>query len=253
MPATPTKKRINQRGDATRDRILDAAEQLFAERGFDGTSMRDISAIAQAELGSIGYHFRSKDDIYTKVLERRNQKSCRDLQDSLDRMLQEKSSPAIEDILAAFANMVFDAFRFGDRGEMFWARILMQRVPVENDGRIHSAIAVHYLPVRYSYMKALKKILPGVPMEKIDWCFSLFELSFGSSLFSSTQKTFALQRISARKLQDLQTSHIEFYAAGLRQIEAISAKAPLRSAAKPAKKSAVTASRKPKAKTSQGE
>ncbi|MET0379536.1 MAG: TetR family transcriptional regulator, partial [Spongiibacteraceae bacterium] len=57
MPAISPKKRINQRGDATRDRILDAAEQLFAECGFDGTSMRDISSAAQAELGSIGYHF----------------------------------------------------------------------------------------------------------------------------------------------------------------------------------------------------
>jgi AcrR family transcriptional regulator len=221
MPANPSKKRLNQRGDATRDRILDAAEQLFAECGFDGASMRDISAAAQAELGSIGYHFHSKDDIYTKVLERRNASSCGVLLTALDQMLEQIKQPTVEDILKVFTDVVFDTFRSGKKGEMYWARLMMQRIPVENNGRMHSAVAKDYLPVRQRYTKALSKAMPTVPMAKIDWCFSLFELSFGSSLFSSTQKSFALQRISAPKLQELQISHIEFFAAGLRQIEVL--------------------------------
>lgn len=244
MPATPPKKRINQRGDATRDRILDAAEQLFAECGFDGTSMRDISAVAQAELGSIGYHFKSKDDIYTKVLERRSESSCDDLQQALELMQQQKDPLTADDVLKAFTQVVFDAFRSGDKGTMYWARLMMQRVPVENNGRMHSAVAIHYVPVRTNYMKALSTIMPSVPMSKIDWCFSLFELSFGSALFSSTQKSFALQRISAPKLLELETSHIEFFGAGLRQIEASCKRAVAKktSASKTVEKTASTSS-----------
>lgn len=47
----------------TRSRILDASLELFQERGFDKTSMRDIAARAGLSLGATYYHFRSKDDL----------------------------------------------------------------------------------------------------------------------------------------------------------------------------------------------
>jgi AcrR family transcriptional regulator len=55
----------------TRDRLLDKAERLFAERGFDGTSVREITTAAQVNLGAINYHFRSKESLYAAVFARR--------------------------------------------------------------------------------------------------------------------------------------------------------------------------------------
>ena len=55
----------------TRDRVLDAAERLFAELGFAGTSVRRITSEAGADLGSVRYHFGSKAKLYRGVLERR--------------------------------------------------------------------------------------------------------------------------------------------------------------------------------------
>lgn len=55
----------------TRERLLDAAERLFAERGFGGTSVREITDAAGANLGAINYHFRSKDGLYAEVFARR--------------------------------------------------------------------------------------------------------------------------------------------------------------------------------------
>ncbi|CAA9412384.1 MAG: Transcriptional regulator, AcrR family, partial [uncultured Rubrobacteraceae bacterium] len=40
----------------TKTRILDAAERLFAERGFEGTSIRAVTAEAGANLAAVGYH-----------------------------------------------------------------------------------------------------------------------------------------------------------------------------------------------------
>ena len=55
----------------TRERLLDTAERLFAARGFAGTSVREITDAAGANLGAVNYYFRSKDALYAEVFERR--------------------------------------------------------------------------------------------------------------------------------------------------------------------------------------
>jgi AcrR family transcriptional regulator len=55
----------------TRDRLLDSAERLFAERGFAGTSVREITDAAAANLGAVNYHFQSKENLYAEVFARR--------------------------------------------------------------------------------------------------------------------------------------------------------------------------------------
>jgi AcrR family transcriptional regulator len=54
--------------DVTRERILKAAERLFAERGYDGTSIRAIVAKARVNQAAINYHFDGKDGLYRDVL-----------------------------------------------------------------------------------------------------------------------------------------------------------------------------------------
>ena len=56
---------------ATRDRLLDAAEQLFAEHGFADASLRQITALAEANVASVNYHFGAKEDLYEAVFLRR--------------------------------------------------------------------------------------------------------------------------------------------------------------------------------------
>jgi AcrR family transcriptional regulator len=54
--------------EVTRDRIMKAAERLFAERGYDGTSIRAIVARARVNQAAINYHFEGKDGLYREVL-----------------------------------------------------------------------------------------------------------------------------------------------------------------------------------------
>lgn len=67
---TKTNKLV-EKGEQTRGRILDAAELLFSQRGYDGTSLRDISALAQVRMGLAHYHFGAKDRILAQVIERK--------------------------------------------------------------------------------------------------------------------------------------------------------------------------------------
>ena len=54
--------------EVTRERIMKAAERLFAERGYDGTSIRAIVAKARVNQAAINYHFDGKDGLYREVL-----------------------------------------------------------------------------------------------------------------------------------------------------------------------------------------
>jgi len=56
--------------ERTREAILDAAEHLFAERGFDATSLQDVGALAGVSRATPGYFFGSKAELYRAVLER---------------------------------------------------------------------------------------------------------------------------------------------------------------------------------------
>lgn len=55
----------------TAARLLDAAERAFAEQGFEGSSLREITAEADVNLAAANYHFGSKEDLFVAVLSRR--------------------------------------------------------------------------------------------------------------------------------------------------------------------------------------
>jgi len=61
-------KTMTRPSDVTRERIMKAAERLFAERGYDGTSVRGIVAKARVNQAAINYHFDGKDGLYREVL-----------------------------------------------------------------------------------------------------------------------------------------------------------------------------------------
>ncbi len=54
--------------DNTRDAIVKTAVRLFAEKGFEGTSVREIVAKARVNQAAINYHFKGKDGLYLEVL-----------------------------------------------------------------------------------------------------------------------------------------------------------------------------------------
>lgn len=57
-------------GPETAEAILDAAEEAFADRGFDGTAMRDVASRVGIRAPSLYNHFPSKEALYAAVLER---------------------------------------------------------------------------------------------------------------------------------------------------------------------------------------
>lgn len=62
--------RHTPKGERTRERILDTAERLFAEKGYEGTTLRDVAAAAGLRIPSLYNHFAGKESLYAAVLER---------------------------------------------------------------------------------------------------------------------------------------------------------------------------------------
>jgi len=69
-PAIPITSGARSKGERTAERILDVAEALFAERGYDGTTLRDVATRAGLRIPSLYNHFASKESLYGAVLER---------------------------------------------------------------------------------------------------------------------------------------------------------------------------------------
>jgi TetR/AcrR family acrAB operon transcriptional repressor len=99
-PETTAKRRIDEIGDESRRRILDAAEELFAEKGFEKTSFVDIAARSGISRGSIPWHFKNKDGLLIAVVDRANQRYL-----SLD---QFSERPTLGEILARYELLARD-------------------------------------------------------------------------------------------------------------------------------------------------
>lgn len=72
----------------TKSKILDAADKLFAENGFDGTSIREIAKAAEVNIAAINYHFKNKQTLYWEV----SLKSQYWLEENIERLAQQSSS-----------------------------------------------------------------------------------------------------------------------------------------------------------------
>ncbi len=94
--------------NATRSReaILDAAEHLFAERGYDATSLTDVGSSAGVSRGTPGYFFGSKEQLYRDVLERCLERVRSAVRNGHERALASHESPEV--VLAGAVGEYFD-------------------------------------------------------------------------------------------------------------------------------------------------
>jgi AcrR family transcriptional regulator len=90
----------------TREAILDAAEHLFAERGYEATSLTDVGAQAGVSRGTPGYFFGSKEQLYRDVLERCLERVRAAVRSGRERALASQEPPEV--VLAGAVGEYFD-------------------------------------------------------------------------------------------------------------------------------------------------
>jgi|TARA_B100000678_G_C18186567_1_gene493454 AcrR family transcriptional regulator len=116
-----------------REQILDAAESLFADRGYFGVSVREITDAASTRLAAVNYHFGTKEALFTEVIERRsawlNEERLRRLAElDLDPDRPEASARLL---IRAFYGPLLSRFESGEPGWMNYCRLISQIAGVQ--------------------------------------------------------------------------------------------------------------------------
>jgi len=96
--------KMNQKNDFARERLLDKAEILFAQKGYHAVTVREITRTARCNLASVNYHFGNKRNLYLEVFRARWVPRARRLHEFFRSSLkahQRQSSAAIIEALAA--------------------------------------------------------------------------------------------------------------------------------------------------------
>jgi AcrR family transcriptional regulator len=154
---------------ATKQKILDAAEALFMEHGFEATPLRQITAVAAVNLASVNYHFGSKEDLFQTVLTRR-----------LDPMNQERivlltrfeheSAPrplSCERILTAMFIPALKLARDPQRGGKNFLRLL-GRAYADPAPCIRHFLSEQYAPMVLRFKAAFGRALPQLPKKEMN-------------------------------------------------------------------------------------
>ncbi len=143
----------------TKTRILNAAEKLFGLNGFDGTSLRDITAEAQVNLAAVNYHFQSKESLIDAIIERRIEPINRSRFEMLDAA---GPSPSVEKIVEAYLVPILMV-------EVRAAVPMLGRVLSNPDQFVERVYKKHLLPVVERFSEAIGQALPNLPIEERFW------------------------------------------------------------------------------------
>ena len=152
----------------TRTRILDAAEELFMQHGFEGTSMRQLTARAGVNLAAVNYHFGSKDALIEAVFKRRLDPMNAERVAALDAL--EKDGPALAsvDIIRAFVVPSLRLIEDAKGGGRNFIRLL-GRTYTEPAKAVRALIGQMYAPTMERYKRALERALPQMPADELVW------------------------------------------------------------------------------------
>ncbi len=155
---------------ATKVRVLDAAEALFMEHGFEATSLRAITAAAEANLAAVNYHFGSKEELFQAVLTRRLDPMNQARVELLTRLEAGAGSRPLscERILMALLIPALKLARDPERGGKDFLRLL-GRAYADPAPFIRRFLSEQYAVMITRFKAAFARALPQLPRKELSW------------------------------------------------------------------------------------
>ena len=155
----------------TRDRILDAAEELFAQRGYEGVSVRQIMSQAGADVSLAYYHFKSKRDLFDQVMLRRVE-TLNDLRLKALEAVERRHSddaPTVEEIIDAFTHPLLDLLASEHEEWKHYFQLIAQiNASPEWGGELMTR---YFDPLVSRFIEALRKALPECTEADLFWSY----------------------------------------------------------------------------------
>ena len=199
-----------------RDRLLDAAEELFCEHGFEGASIRDIAAAAKCNIASVNYYFGGKEKLYEEVWRRHLILMRVARLASIDKVMsQDEGVPRLEDLLLSYANAFIEPLVGENRRG--WFIKLMSREMIDRHLPPNMFIEEMIIPVMTALQEALVKTCPGLEESKARLAIlsvvgQLIHTVGAETMFEQTDSP----DIPKFELTEVVNHIVEFSAAGIR-------------------------------------
>ena len=198
---------------STKDRILGAAEELFAQFGFSGTSLRQVTSRADVNIAAVNYHFGSKENLVNEVFRRRmDEMSAQRLQ-----RLHEAAARQVcdlEEVLAAFVEPALALAQDRHGGGAF-IRVIARAYAEKNDS-LRRFLSDQYGHVLREFAKAIAACVPGLSKEELYWRLDFLSgaLTYAMADFGTIKRPSGVSETAHRSRAAREL--IRFAAAGLR-------------------------------------
>ena len=204
--------------NATRDRLLRAAERCFTEHGYEGASLRQITRLAGVNLAAVNYHFASKKELWLAVMQRRllplNAERVRLLEAARARTPAGRPIP-LEQLCEALVLPLAHAFDDGKTSGVTISRMVGRaiNVPPALSKELNRRSMDQFWRI---FRAALREALPEVPAAEFDWKFYFLMSSMLGALAWQGRQPGLEQQLKTDDLEPMLRKLTAFIAGGLR-------------------------------------
>ena len=151
---------------STKLKIMDAAEKLFAEKGYEGTSIRAICSTARANVAAVHYHFNGKEGVVEAIFERRMVGLAARRKELLDNAFAQNELPDVRSLIETFvlplAELIASA---GSSGQAYVG--MLARFFHERPDLLWTAFVKHNNENRIRQYEGMIKALPDIPEDML--------------------------------------------------------------------------------------
>lgn len=155
---------MSTRNFSTKDRILYAAEALFAQQGFAATSLRQVTGRADVNIAAVNYHFGSKENLVNEVFRRRMDQMSAQRLVALEQACRDAPGQ-LEPVLAAFVEPAL-AMAQDRHGGADFIRVIA-RAYAESDTGLRKFLSDRYGHVLREFAKAIAACVPALGKEDL--------------------------------------------------------------------------------------
>ena len=170
------------RREQASERILDAAEELFARRGYHGVTLREVATCASSDSALLHYYFGSKAGLFDAVIERRAELVNQVRLDSLNQYEREQGDAmTVEGVVQAYLSPTFELMMRGDPGLLNYGAIIA-KVNATTSGEEHSLAVLPFDQVVKTMIGMLSRARPDCAEADLFWFYHLLSGAITLSL-----------------------------------------------------------------------
>lgn len=192
--------------ETTRERILRAAERIYAASGFHGMSLRDVTLLAGVNLAAVNYHFGSKDKLIFALADRRLTPINTERLERLAK-LRERHAPEpipVGELVGALVDPMFKALRQGRNTRAITVRLVAQMM-IDDPRRFAQIHKTFYKPVLECYHGELQRTIPSLTSHQVNArFFCAFATVLGIRLMHESMEWFLKIRAEDRQFDILE-------------------------------------------------